>query len=270
MGELYHLQVGCADCTVINSDNYTFLIDCHNIEKHSHLLPASKNLQGVFITHQHYDHFDGLGYLKDNDYYINCLIYSPYQRRYDDNSVEYQEWQDFIAYRDYFKQKGTKLYSPYRQDNFDNPWWEIDGLKFFILGPAIHIAISETRELHDACLVIHAKLGSTALGSAELSSALLRSRRCLFTGDASDKSLKYIASNTNHICDDILHASHHGSINGADIDFIKSCNADYTVVSTEPGVHNNIPSQTAMQRYINHTKKKVYRTDLDGSLNWSF
>jgi beta-lactamase superfamily II metal-dependent hydrolase len=183
------------------------------------------------------------------------LVYSPYERRYNDGSVQYQEWQDFVNYRDYFHRNGTKLYTPYRQDNFDKPWWETDGIQFFILGPAAHIAMSPTRELHDACLVVHAKLAT---------------RRCLFTGDASDANLKYVAENTNNICNDILRASHHGSINGADLDFIKACGAKYTVVSTQPGVHDNIPHPTAMARYRDNTKEKVYRTDIDGSLKWTF
>lgn len=255
MGELHHLQVGCADCSVIKSASHTFLVDCRGIGDYTDLLPSDKYIRGVFITHQHYDHFDGLAYLKDNGYSIGCLIYSPYDRRYNDSSVQYQEWQDFNKYREHFKNQGTKTYTPYRQKQFENPFWEIDGLKFFILGPAPHIAKSDTRELHDASLVIYVRLGK---------------RKCLFAGDASDTNLKYVADNTTNICDDILHASHHASINGADLDFIKACKSAYTVVSTESGVHDNMPSPTAMQRYRNHTSKKVYRTDTDGSLKWTF
>lgn len=255
MGKLHHLDVGCADASVIKTSSATFLIDCHNIEDHSHLLPSNKNLRGVFITHQHEDHYSGLSYLKDKGYTIDCLIYSPYERRYGDNSVTIDEWNEFNGYRDYFKRKGTKLYTPYRQQNFDSPWWETNGVSFEVIGPAKSIATSATRELHDACLVTLATMGK---------------RKCLFTGDASDDNLKWIADNTTNYCNDILHASHHGSINGADLDFIKECKADYTVVSTKSGVHSNVPHSTAMQRYRNNTKKKVYRTDHDGSLEWTF
>lgn len=255
MGEMHHLKVGCADCTIIKTHTSSFIIDCSGIGDHSSLLPSNKKLRAVFITHQHYDHFDGLGYLKDEGYSIDYLVYSPYDRRYNDNSVKYEEWQDFISYRDYFNKNGAKLYAPYRQDNFDKPWWEVDGIQFWILGPAPHIAMSGTREMHDASLIVRAELIT---------------RRCLFAGDASDISLRYVAENTTNICNDILHASHHGSINGADLDFIKACNALYTVVSTQPGVHDNIPHPTAMERYRTNTKKRVYRTDIDGNLKWTF
>jgi beta-lactamase superfamily II metal-dependent hydrolase len=82
--------------------------------------------------------------------------------------------------------------------------------------------------------------------------------------------LEYIATHTTNFCNDILRASHHGSINGAQLDFIKKCNADYTVISTESGVHESVPHPTALQRYRDNTKKKVYRTDQDGTLTWTF
>jgi beta-lactamase superfamily II metal-dependent hydrolase len=92
---------------------------------------------------------------------------------------------------------------------------------------------------------------------------------CLFNGDASGANLQNVAA-LSHICDDILHASHHGSIEGADLGFIKKCNASYAVISTEADVHDNVPHPTALQRYRENTKNRVYRTDQDGSLRWRF
>ena len=255
MGTLYHLNVGCADASVIKTLSATFLIDCHNIEDYAHLLPSNKRLRGVFITHQHEDHYSGLGYLQNAGYTIDHLIYSPYQRRNGDRSVSLDEWREFNGYRDYFERRGTQLHKPYRQQSFNEPWWKTNGVSFEIIGPAESIATSDTRELHDACLVIKANMGR---------------RCCLFTGDASDANLKWIADNTTDYCNDILHASHHGSINGADLDFIRKCKADYTVVSTKSGVHENVPHPTAMQRYRNHTEKEVYRTDVNGTCECTF
>ncbi|HEV8357405.1 MAG TPA: hypothetical protein VGQ17_11635, partial [Gemmatimonadales bacterium] len=129
-----------------------------------------------------------------------------------------------------------------------------NGARFWVLGPKKATATSDTREIHDACLVVKAHLGN---------------RSCLFTGDASDSNLQDVAS-ISHICDDILHASHHGSLNGADLTFLKACQAHYTVISTESGVYENVPHPTALKRYKDNTKKQVYRTDLDGSMKWTF
>lgn len=252
LNTIHHLSVGCADASIIKT-NSTYLIDTHGIESFSYLLPLNKHLNGVFITHQHRDHYSGLDYLYQNGYKIDWLIYSPYVRRHGDNSVTIDEWNEFNSLRDKFIRKGTQTGAPYRQNSFDKPFWSANGCTFHIIGPEETVATSTTRELHDACLVIKAKVNQ---------------RSCLFTGDASDKNLQQIANTTENYCNDILHASHHGSINGACLDFIKKCNAEYTVISTKSGVHSNVPHPTAMQRYRNHTAKKLYRTDTDGTIKW--
>lgn len=255
MGTLYNLQVGCGDTSIIKTDSATFLIDCYNIDQHLNLLPRNKIIKALFITHQHYDHFLGMNYLKDNGYTIQYLIYSPYKRRNEDTSIKYDEWKEFNSLVKYFKEKGTKIYSPYRQKSFDKPWWYTNGLKFWIIGPNKEIANSDTRELHDACLVISVRMGE---------------RKCCFTGDASDTNLNWIAHNTKNFCNDILHASHHGSLNGADLDFIKKASPKFTILSTKSGVYENVPHTTALKRYRDNTEVKVFRTDTDGNIESEF
>lgn len=256
MGKFHFLSVGCADTTIIKSSNSTILIDCcSDIESHKDLLPSNKKLKAVFITHQHYDHFKGLQYLIDQNYDIEFFIYSPYERRYSDNSVEYDEWVSFNNLKDKIEKKGAKIYTPYRQDKFDNPWWSIDDLKIYMLGPEKNIAKEEKRELHDASLVFLVEANN---------------KKVTFTGDASDKLLNWIANNTTNYCNDILHASHHGSINGADLDFIKNANIKDTIISTKSGVYSSVPDSTALQRYRSYTKNEVYRTDTSGSLSLDY
>jgi len=250
---MHNLKVGCADCSVIQTTE-TFLLDCHNIEEHSHLLPDSKRLRGVFITHQHSDHYSGLEYLRRKKYSIEFLVCSPYDRRVGDTSVTLDEWNECADHVEYFKTNGSKVHYPYQQEKWDKPWWETAGLRFWMLGPTRATADAHTREIHDACLVFQVNMGE---------------RKCVFTGDASDLNLQDVAG-VNHICGDILHASHHGSLNGADLSFIKKCAPKYTVISTATGVHDNVPHPTALKRYADNTTTRVYRTDQDGSLKWSF
>ena len=254
MAKIHFLDVGCAVTSISESNGDPLIVDCYSLIDYKHLLPSSKKIKAVFVTHQHYDHFLGLEYLKDNNYSIEYLIHSPYERRYSDNSVEYEEWNSFNSLVTHFKNKGTKVYKPYRQSSFENPWWQVSGLNVWIIGPEKSIAESDTRELHDASLVF------TIIGS----------RNCCFTGDASDTSLNWIAANTKNYCNDILHASHHGSINGADLDFIKKASIKNTIISTKSGVHSNVPHSTAIQRYNTYTELEVLRTDTKGSIHWDF
>jgi len=255
MGTLHCLNIGFGDASVIIADKATFLIDCHNIAEFHYLLPSNKQLRGVFISHQHSDHYSGLSYLKEKGYSIDHLIFSPYNRRYDDSSVSIEEWNEFNYLKDSFQGRGTELHSPFSQKSLNDPWWDTNGIKFWIIGPSYNIANSDTREIHDASLVIYTKL---------------ENKSCLFAGDASDISLEYIANNTNNYCNGILHASHHGSLNGAHLEFIKGCNANHTLISTKSGVHENVPHPTALQRYKEQTKYGVYRTDINGNCKWDF
>ncbi|MGA9061340.1 MAG: MBL fold metallo-hydrolase [Terracidiphilus sp.] len=260
MGTLHFLDVGCADASVIISDTATYLVDCQNIGDYPHVLPENKRIRGVFMTHQHSDHYSGLDFLRKNGYAIDFLIYSPYERRYNDASVTIDEWNEFNDYRDYFVGRGTELRTPFKQEEPPGPWkkpfWPAEeGVKFWMLGPEVGIARSQTRELHDACLVIRADLGA---------------RICTFTGDASDANLGAVAAGIDNICGDLLHASHHGSLQGADLGFIKKCNAKYTVISTASGEHENVPHPTALQRYRENSSRQVWRTDVDGSGHITF
>jgi len=255
MGSLHFLSVGYGDATVIKSNAATFLIDCYGVEKHTYLLPENKKIKAVFITHQHENHYKGSIFLENNGYLIENFIYSPYTRRYADESVSLDEWRDFNSLKNFFQNKGTKLYSPYRQPGFSEPWWESDGIKFEIIGPHSSVADSDTREINDASLVIKAIVGD---------------RKCLFTGDASHSNLKYISENTNDFCNDVLHASHHGSINGAYLNFIKKCNAKYTLISTKSGIFEDVPHSVALKLYKDNTQYDVMRTDLDGTWEWKF
>lgn len=163
MGEFHCLDVGFGDASVIISNSAVFLVDCHNIHDYSHLLPNNKNLRGVFITHQHKDHYSGLRYLRENGYTIDCLIYSPYKRRYGDNSIDLTEWEEFDSLKNYFATKGTDIYQPYRQANWDKPWWHTNDVKFEIVGPHSSVADSDTREIHDASLVNKGNLWKESL-----------------------------------------------------------------------------------------------------------
>lgn len=221
------LNVGCADCTILELGSKIVMVDCHqggdSQEDIISWLPK-KHIDVLIITHQHYDHFDGIQVLLDNNVTVSELWECPYKRRHGDDSVGYDEWQSYQNLKEKLKKNGTRVYKSSRTSGVYDT---VGGKDIQILNPAININDYKTRELHDASLVFAVD-------------------NLIFTGDASDYALDQVLDKYDLESFHILHASHHGSINGANIDFIKKVNPNYTIISTKSGVHSNVPHNTAL------------------------
>jgi competence protein ComEC len=256
MGKLYILSVGCGNFTVIQSKHSTVLIDCgddnQSGKRFINLLPENHRIDAVFITHQHFDHFRNLDYLINEGHHVDWLIYSPYIRKSNDKSVNELEWQTFLKYKDILEDYGTKMLSPFRQENVADPFLEIDEMKFHIIGPSRLLNLGNNRELHDVSLVILAELGKI---------------KCIFPGDASVINLNRIAANHQLPKVDILLASHHGSKKGADASFVRKCDPDTIVISTQAGTRHQFPHSEAVQIYRENPNRKISRTDINGGSN---
>ena len=163
MGTLHCLDIEYGDATVIKTKTATFLVDTHLIAENPEHLPKNKKIRGVFITQQTEDHYSGLKYLLDEGYTIDCLIYSPYDRQRNDNVISLCEWNEFILLKEKFREKGTRVYSPYRQENWDEPYWETCGAKFWLIGPDRFRAKRARKKSHQPSLVIKAELENLEL-----------------------------------------------------------------------------------------------------------
>jgi competence protein ComEC len=250
MPDKYHfLNVGCADTSVLLLDAKVVMIDCHQgdtskgQENILDFIPGS-HIDVLILTHAHYDHFDGIQTLLDNRITVGEVWESNYERRRNDPNVGYDEWQ---SYQNLLKKLNTKRYIPTRSSRrFDT----VGGASFRFYNPRKDINDDTTRHIHDASLVFTMQKGEETI---------------TFTGDASDSALEDITESFSLKQKYILHASHHGSIEGAYLKFIKAINPKYTIISTKSGVHENLPHKTALNRYEANTRKAVRRTDIDGT-----
>jgi len=163
MGTLHCLDIEYGDATVIRTKTATFLVDTHLIADNPEHLPKDKKIRGVFITQQSESHYSGLKYLLKEGYSIDCLIYSPYDRHRNDNVISLCEWNEFILLREKLREKGTRIYSPYRQESWEKPYWETCGAKFWLIGPDRSKATKSRKKKLQPNLVIKAELENLEL-----------------------------------------------------------------------------------------------------------
>jgi beta-lactamase superfamily II metal-dependent hydrolase len=228
----FFLNVGCADTTVLHLGDKVVMVDCHQGDVYDgeedilDYVPKG-HIDVLILTHAHYDHFDGIRTLLEDGISVGEVWESNYERRRGDPYVEYDEWQGYQKLLQYL---GAKRYNPTRStEAFD----VVGGARFQFYNPREDINDDPTRHIHDASLVFTVRKSNDSI---------------TFAGDASDAALKDLTDYFDLKRKHILHASHHGSIEGAHLEFIKKMNPNYTIISTKAGVHSNVPHPTALSR----------------------
>jgi len=251
--KVHFLNVGCADCTIFEIDDYIVVIDCgyrrvtNGISKPTSIYNYIKNVIGktyinlLIISHPHHDHYIGMeeliGRVRVDEFWG-----TPYLRRYDDSSLSSDEWNHYCHLKSRLVSK--KIFTCTKGVEKT-----IGVCTFVVLGPRKDVNANQTRECHDANLVIW--VSSPA-------------NNFLICGDASDYELEQVRIDWNLTSCSVLRASHHGSINGADLAFIKAVSPRDTIISTQSGIFKNVPSNTALHRYKNYSEN-VFRTDIVGT-----
>jgi len=120
----------------------------------------------LILTHAHRDHFDGIQVLLDNDVTVDKVWESKYERRTGDNSIDYDEWQE---YQGLVRKLNATVYQPERSLS----WFDTIGrASFQFYNPTASINEDDQRHIHDASLAFN---------------ILIEGTRIAFTGDASDR-----------------------------------------------------------------------------------
>lgn len=251
----HFLNVGCADCTIFEMDNDLVLIDCgyrrfgKGLSKPTNIATYINNVIGksyidlLIITHPHHDHYSGIEDLLDI-FTVAKLWGSPYKRRYDDNSLSLDEWNEYCQLKEKLIPDSEKRFTCTK-----NARISFSGCEFVVLGPRCNVNDNDTRECHDASLIIWVATPAN---------------KFLICGDASDSELDQVRVDWKLSECNVLRASHHGSENGANLEFLKAVSPRDTIISTQSGIIENLPSDSALQRYKNNSEK-VFRTDVSGT-----
>jgi len=251
----HFLNVGCADCTIFEMDNDLVVVDCgyrrfsNGASKPTNIASYLKQTIGktyidlLIITHPHHDHYLGMEDLVGS-FTVAEFWGSPYQRRHGDNSLSLDDWNEYCKLKDALVPDNQKRFTCTKDVRR-----KFSDCEFLVLGPRKDVNSNETRECHDASLVVW--VSSPA-------------NNFLVCGDASDSELELIMADWKLSNCHVLRASHHGSENGANLDFIKAVSPRDTIISTQSGVFDNLPSNTALQRYKTYSTN-VFRTDSGGT-----
>jgi competence protein ComEC len=253
----HFLNVGCADCTIFEMGDDIVITDCGyrrfstEISKPTSILDYLRYEIGktyidlLIISHPHHDHYLGMEEMIGK---VTVAEFwgSPYKRRYGDNSLSLDEWKEYCALKERLVPDNNSRFICTKEAKKTFAY----GCTFLVLGPRKDVNSNDTRECHDACLVIWVSTPANSF---------------IICGDASDSELEEIRIDWNLAdCCTVLRASHHGSKNGANLEFIKTVSPRDTIISTQSSIFSNVPSNTALQRYKNYSQK-VFRTDIDGT-----
>ena len=230
--KIHFLDVGEADCTLIQIGNEYVLIDSGNNEDGLKLVNYFKELgitsfKYVIGTHLHEDHIGGMDYVIRNF------------------SIEHYYMPDVSSDNLTFTEVINEL-------NIKNINWEIPEIDSeFIVGDAKFkvLWISKNEEdINDTSIVLKLIYKNTSY---------------LFMADATKNVELNILD--KDLQSDVLRVGHHGASTSTSAQFLKKVNPNYAVISVGTLNDYNHPHNVTLKK-LNRLNVKTYRTDQDGSI----
>ena len=230
--KVYYLDVGQADCVLIQNKDENMLIDAGNNEDGEKLVTYLKslgitNFKYVVGTHPHEDHIGGLDNII-NSFDIGEVLLPDV----------YTTTNTFVDVLDAIENKNMEITIPKVNDKY-------------ILGDAsIDILYSgvEVDDLNDASIVIKLTYGSNSF---------------LFTGDATTKVEKEILDKDLKV--DVYKVAHHGSSTSNSAMFLEKVNPKYGIISCGKDNSYGHPHTEIINR-LEKRNIELYRTDELGTI----
>ena len=234
---IHYIDVGQADCILIEYGDYHLLIDGGNKEDGSLVVSYLENqgidsLDAVVCTHAHEDHVGGLPSVLA--VYPTAAVYAP-TRTYSSNIFD-----KFVYYTD---QQGLEITIPAPGDVI------LSGeLNIIVLGP-----VKSYAETNDTSIVLMVTFGQT---------------KFLFTGDmetaAENDMLDYWGSKMDWRVD-VLKVGHHGSETSTGYRFLNEVMPTYGVISVGEDNTYGHPHAEPLSR-LDQADVVVMRTDRMGTI----
>lgn len=234
---VHFLDVGQADCALLECDGEYIIIDGGNVDDSSLVVSYLQQqgvtrLEAVIATHAHEDHVGGLpGVLA---VYETAAVYAP-TRTYSSGCFD-----DFLYYTN---QQGLEVTIPAPGDVIS-----FGSATATVLGP-----VQSYADPNDTSIVLMVQLGDT---------------RFLFTGDmetqAENDMLDYWGERFDWHAD-VLKVGHHGSETSTGYRFLRAVMPTYGVISVGEGNSYGHPHEAPLSR-LRDAEVTLYRTDTLGSI----
>ena len=231
---VHFLDVGQADCALLECDGEYILIDGGNVEDSSLVVSylqkqGVEELAAVICSHAHEDHVGGLpGVLA---VYPTQAVYAP-TRTYSSNCFD-----DFVYYTD---QQGLAITIPEAGDTIS-----FGGATAEILGP-----VQQYADTNNTSIVLKVSYGTTDF---------------LFTGDMETSAETDLLDSGANVKADVLKVGHHGSDTSTGYRFLYEVQPSYAVISVGQGNSYGHPNEVILSR-LEDADCTTYRTDKLGHI----
>ena len=230
--KIYFVDVGQADCILINDNNEYSLIDAGNNEDGEKIVKYFKDLgitkfKYVFGTRAHEDHIGGMDNIIEN-FQIEHF-YMP------DTITTTRTFEEVL---DALEEKNIAFETPEEDENltFSDTVFKV-----------LHVG-KDKRDLNDTSIVLKLTYKNTSY---------------LFMGDATSSVEKDILD--KDIKSDVLKVGHHGSQYSSTISFLKKASPKYAIIEVGKNNSYNHPKEVTLKK-LEDLGTKIYRTDEDGTI----
>ena len=231
---VHYIDVGQADCALLECDGRFMLIDGGNVADSSlvtsYLQKAGvQELDAVVCSHAHEDHVGGLaGVLA---VYPTTAVYAP-TRTYSSNCFD-----DFVYYAD---QQRLTITIPSPGER-----WTLGSASVTVLGP-----VDSYADTNNTSIVLLVQFGKN---------------RFLFTGDMERDAENDLLESGANVKADVLKVGHHGSYSSTSYRFLYEVAPKYAVISVGRDNSYGHPHDEPLSR-LHDADATVYRTDQLGSI----